>query len=111
MSAKAQERIRAEKAIERARIAEEMAAEEAEMEERFRPVREAGPPGGCHECWRWHFRYWPAPGWVHGDSAQPGPCPPDAADLFGRTTDSDWCYHACHDDGPVFCGPIAMAAC
>jgi hypothetical protein len=108
MSARAQERIRAERERERVIEEAEWAAYQAEIEEQYRPQREAGPPGGCHECWEWWGQF---PGWWHRDSVQPGPAPGDYP--LGRDTpDTDWCYHACHGEGiPVFCGPIAMAAC
>lgn len=116
MSARAQERIRAEQERERARQDAEWAAEEAALEERYRPVREAGPPGGCHECWSWAagWGYHYGLMWSHGESVKPGPPPPDLepGPMLGAAgaSETDWCWHACHDDGPVFCGPIAFAA-
>ena len=114
MSARAQERIRAEQERERERIAEEMAAERAEMEERYRLVREAGPPGGCHECWHWVTHY-SGHTWWHGESVQPGPPPDDLEPgsmlLDPPTRPADWCWHPCHEGHPMFCGLIAWAAC
>lgn len=113
MSARAQERMRAEWERERARAEAEWAAEEAELEERYRPVREAGPPGGCHECWSWSGPRVPWGPWGHGGSVQPGPPPAglDADSPFQGTAGTDWCWHSCHgDERPLFCGPIAYAA-
>jgi hypothetical protein len=115
MSARARERIRAEQERERARLEAEWAAEQAEIEEQYRPVREAGPPGGCHECWSW----WAGkptvtpPGWYHGESVQPGPPPPDLdpeSVLAEPDHDDWWCHHACHGDEPAGCAPIGYAA-
>jgi hypothetical protein len=116
MSARAQVRIRAEQDRDRARMDAEWAAEEAELEERYRPIREAGPPGGCHECWSWSGWHAPWGLWAHGESVQPGPPPDDvAADsmlrAYGSASDDDWCWHPCHDDGPACCIPVAYAAC
>ena len=105
MSARAQERIRAEEERERARIAAELAAEAAEMEERYRPIREAGPPGGCYECWHWVTHYF-GHMWMHGRTVQPGP--PLAG--WEDTPDTDWCWHSCHGDEPRYCGVVGMAA-
>lgn len=116
MSARAQERIRAEEERERAQQEAEWAAEQAALEEQYRRIREAGPPGGCCECWSWAAWMWP-PWWVHGESVRPGPPPPDLEPgsmlLDGpEALGTDWCWHACHgDDAPVFCGPVAMASC
>lgn len=111
MAAKAAERRKAAEAAEEARIRAEMDAEYAEAEERARPVREAGPPGGCRECWSWAGPHWPGPMWVHGDSIQPGP-PPDNLDPdsgLRDTPDTDWCHHPCHGGEPVFCAPVGYA--
>ncbi len=112
MSAKAQERIRAERERERIRLDAEWAAEDAAEEERWRPVREAGPPGGCHECWHW-IPHYPGPMWSHGESVQPGPPPDDlepGSMLMDRAEPADWCWHACHEGDPVCCIPVAYAA-
>ena len=115
MSIKAKARMAAEAERQRAREEVERLAEEARITEEQRAEFEAGPPGGCHECYMWrpdwmslrHF-------WGHGDqSAKPGPPPPEeVAGYWEDPDESHWCYHECHGgEAPVYCGPIAMAAC
>lgn len=108
---RAQERIRAEQERERARREAEWEVEEAErrvlLEGQRQAMLEAGPPGGCGECWSLEDSMFGLR-WFHGDSAEPGP-PPDDWDISDRP--SDWCWHACHgEDAPAFCGPIAVAS-
>jgi hypothetical protein len=114
MSARAQERIRAEKEREDAIWRAQMDAEEAELEERYRPLREAGAPGGCHECWHWSRWPWgDGYSWHHGRSVQPGP-PPDGLEAGSVLAEPDhddwWCWHACHGGEPVGCAPVGYAA-
>lgn len=69
-----------------------------ERESRHRPEYLAGPPGGCHDCYRW----WRTPlgqwGWWHGAAIDPEarPCP-----LWDDVVEPDveHCTHACH--GPA----------
>jgi hypothetical protein len=111
MSARAQERIRAEQERERIRQEAEWAAEEAELEERYRPLLEAGPPGGCRECWHW-VRHWDGYSWHHGESVRPGPPPDDlepGSALAKPGHDDWWCWHSCHGGKPAGCSPIGYA--
>jgi hypothetical protein len=108
MSARAQERLRAEEARARAIRDAEWAAEEAAIEEQYRPIREAGPPNGCHECYVW-VTHGPCPMWWHSRNVQPGPPPSDlepGSDLLDSPEDW-WCWHPCHGGSAVFCGPVA----
>ena len=111
MSARAQARIRAEEERERARQDAEWAAEDAERAAMVEAMRPAEPFEGCAECWQWRDGWpWAEPWWQHGESVQPGPAPADQPFWGPGTRDTDWCWHACHgEDGPVFCGPVAMA--
>lgn len=88
----------------------------AEQEEREREITEEcrqGPPNGCRECYQWLDGCpggWPwGPGWGHGNG---GPPPPDLEYAprgvpGGYEYDpGDWCWHACHGDGPAYVGPV-----
>lgn len=117
MAARAHERIAAEWQRQAAEAAREQAAHEAEMAERQRAEFEAGPPGGCRECWSWAFGPWlNAYTWGHVYPAvQPGPPPEPAGPDWGLLPVDHpdlraWCHHACHDGEPVFCGLIVFAA-
>jgi hypothetical protein len=110
MSARAQERIRAEEERLRAIDDAEWAAEEAALEERYRPVREAGPPGGCRECYAW-CRHGDHMFWAHGESRQPGR-PPDGLEPGSYLLDSPeewWCWHPCHGGKPAYCAQAGYA--
>ena len=109
MAAKAAGRREAAEAAERERLEAEWAREQAELEERYRSVREAGPPGGCRECWSWCLNPPYFLGWLHGACVQPGP-PPADLEPDSMLQDSEpewWCWHSCHADPPVSCVPVA----
>lgn len=112
MAARAAERQRRADEQERVRAAAGQAAYEARLQVEHRAEFEAGPPGGCHDCYAWIAGTpWGYPAWWHGPSVQPGPAPPDAPEWMSGVPDSDWCWHPCHGgEAPVFCGPVAFAA-
>ena len=99
------EALEAEVAAAREAVEDEQAA--IEGRERFA----AGPPDGCPA---WSFsRAWspgrPCMDWVHGPAAKPGPPPPADPWAHLDSDPGDWCWHPAHDDGPLFCGVVAMA--
>ena len=113
MAARAHARIAAERARQREREDQEQEQYRRELEEETRAEREAGPPDGCGACYFWLAETpFGRPCWWHGESARPGPPPPQEPDstLAPDTDESHWCWHGCHGDQPIFCGPIAFAA-
>jgi hypothetical protein len=115
MSLRAQEGIRIEneriRAENEAKWAAEDALEQARHAEAMREALEAGPPDGCGICYVWgrdFSGFGPPYTWWHvQDAPVPGPPP---ADWFWSSNPVHWCYHTCHGNEPVFCGPIAIAA-
>lgn len=117
MSIKAKARMAAAEAAAEAQREAEWQAEQARIAEEQRPIYEAGPENGCRECYVWGLN-WIGLGhmWQHGQRAvKPGPQPPPPPDvpwLYGDDDESHWCWHECHgNEAPVYCGPVAMAAC
>lgn len=88
---------------ERRRYEFECRQRDAEREAYYRQLHEeslaefeAGPPGGCHECYRWVAFPFFGPGysWSH----------------ITIESDDQTCYHECHGNEPQWCGPIAYAS-
>lgn len=92
MSLRAKERMRAEDERQRAAEEAEYQAEVARIAEEQRGEFEAGPQGGCRDCFVWvPDKFSPRHFWIH------------------RSDESGWCHHECHGGEPYGCAPMALA--